>query len=105
MATGLAANIVANLYLVPRMGINGAALSSSISYGLTSILTLVIFIRLSGRGWVETLVLSPADARMLVRRARLTLGRLRGGSRIVEPAEGDVAVQAVIDERELGDRP
>jgi O-antigen/teichoic acid export membrane protein len=106
MALGLATNIAANLYLVPRMGINGAALSSSISYGLTSILTLVIFIRLSGRGWIETLVLSPADARMLVRRARLTIQRLRGGPRrIVESDEGDVAVQAVIDERELGDRP
>jgi hypothetical protein len=57
MVFGLATNVAAN-HLVPRMGINGAALASSISYGLTSILTLVIFIRLSGRGWLETVLTS-----------------------------------------------
>jgi O-antigen/teichoic acid export membrane protein len=106
MGLGLGANIAANLYLVPRMGINGAALASSISYGLTSVLTLVIFIRLSGRGWLETILIRPADARFLWNRFRLTLRRLRGGSRrIVETGEADETTQAVMNERELGDRP
>jgi len=68
MVTGLAANIAANLILIPRLGINGAAISSSISYGLTALVTLVIFTRLSGQGWLETLVIRPADVRAAGRR-------------------------------------
>src|SRR5438046_7898295 len=35
----------------------GAAASSSISYGLTSLLTVAVFHRVSGVGFIETLVL------------------------------------------------
>jgi O-antigen/teichoic acid export membrane protein len=65
MATGLATNVVANLVLIPRLGINGAAIASSISYCLTAVLTLAVFRRLSGRGWIETLVIRPSDVRSI----------------------------------------
>ncbi|MDQ2982450.1 MAG: flippase [Actinomycetota bacterium] len=46
--TCLAVNIGANLLLIPAYGIAGAAWSSSISYGLACLMTMVIYCRLTG---------------------------------------------------------
>jgi O-antigen/teichoic acid export membrane protein len=67
MVAGLVVNVVSNVLLIPTLGISGAAVSSSLSYGLTAILTVVAFRRLSGRGLAETLVLRPRDIRAGVR--------------------------------------
>jgi hypothetical protein len=91
---------------VPRFGINGAAASSSISYGLTALVTLVVFRRLSGRGIVETLVIQRSDIRALRAMLVATVGRLRGqrtgpfGLR-----GGDTAAEIVLAEREPGEEP
>jgi len=61
MLVGLAVNLVANVLLIPRAGISGAAASSSISYSVTAVLILAAFRRLSGRGLAETLILRPRD--------------------------------------------
>ena len=106
LVIGLALNILANLILVPRFGINGAAASSSISYGLTAIVTLFVFRRLSGRGIVETLVIRRSDVRALIAMLRAVVGRLRGqrtgpfGLR-----GGETAAEIVLSEREPGDEP
>jgi O-antigen/teichoic acid export membrane protein len=60
---GLAINVAANVALIPSLGINGAAVASSISYGLTALLTLAVFVRVSGCGLAETLLVRPADIR------------------------------------------
>ena len=52
------------------MSINGAALASSISYVVTAVVTLVVFRRLSGRGWLETIVVRPSDLRAVGRAVR-----------------------------------
>ena len=106
LLSGLAINVIANLLLVPRFGINGAAASSSISYGLTAIMTLVVFRRLSGRGVTETLVIRASDLRVLrglagAVRARLS-GR-RGGP--VALRGGETAAQIVLTEHEPGEEP
>lgn len=44
-------NIVGNLVLVPRMGISGAALASSISYFLVSLLVTWYYLRETGLPW------------------------------------------------------
>jgi O-antigen/teichoic acid export membrane protein len=103
---GLATNIVANLILVPRFGINGAAASSSISYVVTAIVTLAVFQRLSGRGIIETLVIQPSDARALRSMLRAALARLQG--RRTGPfglRGGETAAELVIAEREPGEEP
>ena len=103
---GLGLNIVANLILVPRFGINGAAASSSISYGLTAVVTLFVFRRLSGRGIAETLVIRQSDVRALIAMLGAVAGRLRGqrtgpfGLR-----GGETAAELVIGEREPGEEP
>ncbi len=73
---GLATNLAANLVLIPALGIIGAAVASSLSYGLTALLTVAIFRRISGQGLRETLLLTRADlaagaAAVVAVRARL----------------------------------
>lgn len=54
-------NIVLNLILIPRMGINGAALASTISYTFSLITAVLLFKKLSGITLVDSLVIKPAD--------------------------------------------
>jgi O-antigen/teichoic acid export membrane protein len=105
MLTGLGANIAANVVLIPRLGINGAALASSISYVLTALLTVVIFQRLSGRGVRETLLIRRSDVLAVLRATRETIARLRARRRgeLVGLAGGDSAAGVVMDELEPGD--
>jgi O-antigen/teichoic acid export membrane protein len=70
MLAGLAVNITSNVLLIPRLGISGAAISSSISYGVTAILTVAVFLNRSGRGLGETLILRPGDLRAGLRALR-----------------------------------
>jgi O-antigen/teichoic acid export membrane protein len=57
-ASGIAAvvNIAANLLLVPRMGISGAALASSISYTVLSVILMWLFVRETGVPWKAFLI-------------------------------------------------
>ena len=109
LVTGLVINVVTNLILVPRYGINGAAASSSISYGVTAVLTLAVFRRLSGRGVAETLVIQSSDLRALGSMVGASVGGLRDGRRRgAEPIAlrgGDAVAELVIAEREPGEEP
>jgi O-antigen/teichoic acid export membrane protein len=102
---GLTANVVCNLFLIPRFGILGAAASSSISYGLTALVTLVVFLRMSGRGLLETLVLRKSDVVALVGAFRAIRTRLTGprGGPLIGLRGGETAAELIIGEREPGD--
>ena len=104
---GLVINIGANLVLIPAYGIRGAAAASSLSYVATALVTLVMFHRLSGRGWAETLVIRRSDVMALGRALRALADRLRG--RRVGPLiglrGGEGAADIVISEREPGEEP
>lgn len=43
--TGVAVNVVANLYLIPRFGIVGAGVATSLSYTILSIILVIFFVR------------------------------------------------------------
>ncbi|MEO6349192.1 MAG: polysaccharide biosynthesis C-terminal domain-containing protein [Candidatus Limnocylindrales bacterium] len=62
LVIGLLANLAANFVLIPQLGMNGAALASSISYTITAALILVLYKRLSGHGLRETLLVRRSDA-------------------------------------------
>jgi Na+-driven multidrug efflux pump len=85
MLLGLAVNIASNVVLIPALGISGAAISSSISYGITAVLMVALFLRLSGRGLAETLVLRPSDLHAGLRSLR---GR-KDGDGAAEPGPGE----------------
>jgi stage V sporulation protein B len=66
----LATNVIANLLLIPPLGIVGASLASVISYSLNTATLVVITTRLSRRSPLELLVPSRAEARRLIEVAR-----------------------------------
>ncbi|MGH3117612.1 MAG: flippase [Gaiellales bacterium] len=51
-----AVNIVGNLVLVPRLGISGAAIASSISYSVLSLMLIRYYVKESGVPWQALLV-------------------------------------------------
>jgi O-antigen/teichoic acid export membrane protein len=59
--TSLAINIPLNLLLIPRIGISGAALASTVSYTASAVLSIVIFVRISGVRWTELVIPKAAD--------------------------------------------
>jgi O-antigen/teichoic acid export membrane protein len=75
--TALAVNIVANLLLIPLLGIMGAALASTMSYTLNAAMLLTIASRLSRRQPLEFVVPTRAE----LRRLREGLTDLRGMAR------------------------
>jgi O-antigen/teichoic acid export membrane protein len=104
LVTGLVTNIASNLVMIPRFGINGAAASSSISYAITALLTLAVFHRLSGRGWVETLVVRRTDLIAVLLAGRALIDRARG--RRTGPLiglRGDPAAQLIMGEHDPGE--
>lgn len=60
-------NVGANLILIPRYGINGAALATSFSYCVNTIIRLFIYKRFSGVGVLAPLLFGRADWRRLLR--------------------------------------
>jgi O-antigen/teichoic acid export membrane protein len=107
LIAGLVANVACNLVLIPRFGIEGAAASSSISYGLTAILTVAVFRHLSGVGLVETLVVKRSDIVAVLRFIQALMGRLRGrrAGPIVGLDEGSTASDLVVGEHQRGEEP
>jgi O-antigen/teichoic acid export membrane protein len=105
LIAGLVVNVGINLVLIPRYGIVGAAAASSVSYLVTAVLTLVVFHRMSGRGWLETLVLRRSDLFALVGALRAGVARLRGRRTgpLVGLRGGADAAGQIIDEREPGE--
>jgi O-antigen/teichoic acid export membrane protein len=57
----LAVNLGLNLYFIPRWGVSGAALSSSLSYGLAAVVILAAFRRESGIALKEILFINRLD--------------------------------------------
>lgn len=60
---GLVATMVFDVLLIPRWGISGAAVASSVSYGLTAVAVLVFYMRVSGTGLSEVLLPTRSDLR------------------------------------------
>lgn len=58
-------NIAANLMLIPILGLVGAAAATTISYTVIFILELIVYSRFTGNRWLDLLVISRNDIRML----------------------------------------
>jgi O-antigen/teichoic acid export membrane protein len=72
--TALCLNVGLNLVLIPRFGIEGAAVANGVSYGTAAMILLVVFVRQSGHSVRETLVVGEADLSDLARAARRVTG-------------------------------
>lgn len=74
---GTAVNVMGNLWLIPHMGISGAALASSMSYSLVSFIVIWYYLREAGVPWM-TLLPRRSDAlayNVLWRRSLHVVGR------------------------------
>ena len=72
--TALCLNVGLNWFLIPRFGIEGAALANGLSYGTAAMILLVVFVRRSGHSVRETLIVDGSDLRDLARAARRMTG-------------------------------
>jgi O-antigen/teichoic acid export membrane protein len=63
LAAGVAlgGNVALNVFLIPRMGVTGAAMSSMVSYGLAATILVVAFLRSSRLRLRDILLPRPAD--------------------------------------------
>ena len=73
----LCLNVGLNLVLIPRFGIEGAAIANGLSYGTAAMILLVVFVRQSGHSVRETLVVGESDLSDLARAARRVSGLAR----------------------------
>mgnify|MGYP001073997991 CR=1 FL=1 len=69
---GTGINLIANLLLIPRLGALGAALSSTLSYSLVTLLFVTRYVSLTQIRWVDLFLLQKSDIK-LVKRAIIDL--------------------------------
>ncbi len=69
----LALNLSLNLLWIPRLGIAGAALASTVSYTATLVIRLTIYRRLSGNSWQTVLLPRPGDISLVMKRIRTAI--------------------------------
>jgi Na+-driven multidrug efflux pump len=67
--------IALGLLLIPRLGIEGAAIASIAAYGASAAVVLVLFVRVTGRPVWETLVINRLDISSSVDSAKTLLAR------------------------------
>lgn len=60
-------NIMLNIVLIPKFGINGAALASTISYFINLCMTLFVYIRISGNSFVNIIFIKRTDLGLYLR--------------------------------------
>ncbi|MGQ9631391.1 MAG: flippase [bacterium] len=82
MSVTVATNVILNLLWIPRYGIEGAALASTVSYGVTLVVMIFIYCRLSGNYPAKVLLPQRSDL-ALYRRTGAVLsqwvrGRVKG---------------------------
>ncbi|MBK5305884.1 MAG: oligosaccharide flippase family protein [Frankiaceae bacterium] len=65
-------NIALNITLLPDHTFVAAAVASTVTYALSSVLILALFVREAAVGWRRMLVATPADVRAVVRRSHST---------------------------------
>jgi O-antigen/teichoic acid export membrane protein len=54
-------NLTANIIFIPRMGIRGAALASTVSYSFNALLRLVIYCHIAQVSWLDIFLLKRSD--------------------------------------------
>ncbi|HYC01371.1 MAG TPA: flippase [Candidatus Limnocylindrales bacterium] len=77
----LVGNVALNVWLIPDIGIRGAAIGTACSYSAAAILLYVFFLRETGMPWHEPLILRRGDLEMWYRLAREARARVAGKGR------------------------
>jgi O-antigen/teichoic acid export membrane protein len=80
-AISLVATITCDLFLIPKWGIAGAAVASSISYGIATLVVLFFYVRISGNGLAVVLIPRKEDV-IIYRRYCSSLARRLGMAKV-----------------------
>jgi O-antigen/teichoic acid export membrane protein len=78
----LVVNVALSLLWIPKYGIEGAAMASTISYSASMIGQLILYCRLSGNSWVQALIPKRADWTIYRQTGLSLVKRLKGGARL-----------------------
>lgn len=93
----LAINFGLNVYLIPRLGVSGAAISASFSYSVAALVLLFWYAHESGRGVADTLLVRGRDVALY---GRLLAGwRARAGAGAGEEAGWEPRPRAPVPRR------
>jgi O-antigen/teichoic acid export membrane protein len=108
LLAGLSVNVLLNIFLIPRIGVTGAAAASSVSYFVTAAFIVTAFRRVSGIGLRQTLIIQRSDLRaptQLLRGGLASLGlSSEGGRRPLRSLRGDeAAAELAVEEHEPGE--
>lgn len=68
-------NIIGNLILIPQMGLDGAAIATTISYFVCSILTLIVYSRYSKTSWIDSLIIKLVDINNIIKVLKNRVGK------------------------------
>jgi O-antigen/teichoic acid export membrane protein len=66
-AVTFAVNVILNLFLIPRFGVSGVAVASSISYSLLAILKIITYFRMTNVSLRKILLLDTDDIKRIYR--------------------------------------
>ena len=64
-SVGVVVNVVVNLMLIPWLGIYGAAIATSISYTIVTVIVYLSFLRITGIDWQSPIIPSSGDLRIV----------------------------------------
>lgn len=62
----MTSNLVLNYLMIPSYGINGAAISSSVSYAASTLILFVFFLRKTGLSWDAVLLVKKQDVKFVL---------------------------------------
>jgi O-antigen/teichoic acid export membrane protein len=85
-AISLVATVICDLVLIPRWGITGAAVASSISYCIATLVVLFFYVRISGNGLAVVLIPRKEDV-IIYRRYCSSLARRLGMVKVHQASE------------------
>ena len=85
-AISLGATVICDLFLIPKWGIAGAAVASSISYCIATIVVLFFYVRISGNGLAVVLIPRKEDV-IIYRRYCSSLARRLGMVKVHHASE------------------
>jgi O-antigen/teichoic acid export membrane protein len=68
-------NLIGNILLIPKLGINGAAIATTCAYAINAIIKVALYARLSGVRWTSTVMITRSDLSLAGRTFRILIDK------------------------------
>jgi O-antigen/teichoic acid export membrane protein len=57
--------VVLDIFLIPRIGINGASIATSLSYMVFTLMTVIFYTRYTQARWIDLIFIKSTDLAMI----------------------------------------